>query len=97
MSSSNAHLYMVSFARLGLVTQDPVTLRYGLGPYAVQLGLAGLRQLDIVDVAREPMEALQAGTALAVFLSIWGNMGPTIVLKLDGMLDRKSTRLNSSH
>src|SRR3546814_11586298 len=33
------------------------------------------------------MEALQAGTALAVFLSIWGNMGPTIVLKLDGMLE----------
>jgi DNA-binding IclR family transcriptional regulator len=86
MSPSNAHLYMVSFCRLGLAAQDPITLRYGLGPYAVQLGLAGLRQLDVIDVARIPMEELQAEIPLAVYLSIWGNMGPTIVLKLDGKL-----------
>lgn len=86
MSPSSAHLYMVSFCRLGLAAQDPITLRYGLGPYAVQLGLAGLRQLDVIDVARIPMEELQAEIPLAVYLSIWGNMGPTIVLKLDGKL-----------
>lgn len=86
MPASNAHLYMVSFCRLGLASQDPITLRYGLGPYAVQLGLAGLRQLDVIDVARGPMEELQAEIPLAVYLSIWGNMGPTIVLKLDGKL-----------
>jgi DNA-binding IclR family transcriptional regulator len=84
MPASNAHLYMVSFCRLGLAVQDPVTLRYGLGPYAVQLGLSALRQLDVVDVARGLMEEMQAGIPLAVYLSIWGNMGPTIVLKLDG-------------
>jgi DNA-binding IclR family transcriptional regulator len=84
MPASSAHLYMVSYCRLGLAIQDPVTLRYGLGPYAVQLGLAGLRQLDVTDVARGPLEELQATIPLAVYLSIWGNMGPTIVLKLDG-------------
>jgi DNA-binding IclR family transcriptional regulator len=84
MPTSKAHLYMVSFCRLGLVVQDPITLRYGLGPYAVQVGLAALRQLDVIDVARGPMENMQAGIPLAVYLSIWGNMGPTIVLKLDG-------------
>jgi DNA-binding IclR family transcriptional regulator len=84
MPASNAHLYMVSFCRLGLAVQDPVTLRYGLGPYAVQLGLSALRQLDVVDVARGVMEDMQVGIPLAVYLSIWGNMGPTIVLKLDG-------------
>jgi DNA-binding IclR family transcriptional regulator len=30
------------------------------------------------------MAALRERTGLAVFLSIWGNRGPTIVLKLDG-------------
>lgn len=84
MSPSSAHLYMVSFGRLGLTVQHPMTLRYGLGPLAVQLGLAGLRQLDVVEVAREPMEELQSCMPLAVYLSVWGNMGPTIVLKLDG-------------
>ena len=38
MPASNAHLYMVSFCRVGLAVQDPITLRYGLGPYAVQVG-----------------------------------------------------------
>ena len=84
MPASKAHLYMVSFMRLGLVVQDAATMRYGLGPYAVQLGLAGLRQLDVLDMAREPMEELQQGCGLSVFLSVWGNMGPTIVSKLDG-------------
>lgn len=84
MPPSKAHLYMVSFVRLGLVVQDPATMRYGLGPYVVQLGLSAIRQLELVDVAREPMEALRESTGLAVFLSIWGNRGPTIMLKLDG-------------
>lgn len=84
MAPSKAHLYMVSFLRLGLVVQDPATMRYGLGPYVVQLGLSAIRQLELADVAREPMETLRERTGLAVFLSIWGNRGPTIVLKLDG-------------
>jgi DNA-binding IclR family transcriptional regulator len=84
MPTSSAHLYMVSYCRLGLAVQDPITLRYGIGAYAVQLGLAGLRQLEVTDVARGYLEDLQVKIPLAVYLSIWGNMGPTIVLKLDG-------------
>ena len=86
MPASSAHLYMVSYCRLGLAAQDPITLRYGLGPYAVQLGLAGLRHLEVTDVARGYLEDLQTRIPLAVYLSIWGNMGPTIILKLDGSL-----------
>ncbi len=87
MPASKAHLYMVSFTRLGLVMQDPVSMRYGLGPYAVQLGLAGMRQLDVLDVARGPAEALQQRCGLSAFLSVWGNMGPTIVTRFDGDLE----------
>jgi DNA-binding IclR family transcriptional regulator len=87
MPASKAHLYMVSFTRLGLVTQDPVSTRYGLGPYAIQLGLAGLRQLNVLDMARSPAEDLQQRCGLSVFLSVWGNMGPTIIAKFDGDLE----------
>src|ERR1700754_2999893 len=59
MPASNAHLYMVSFCRVGLAVQDPITLRYGLGPYAVQVGLAGLRHLEVTDIARGFLEELQ--------------------------------------
>lgn len=84
MPASKAHLYLASFMRLGLVVQDPVTARYGLGPYAIQLGVAGINQLDLIDVAAAPMDALQNETGVSVSLSIWGNRGPTIIQKLDG-------------
>lgn len=86
MPPSKAHLYLVSFARLGLIVQDPVTARYGLGPYAIQLGLAGISQIDLVDVAHGPMTTLQEETGLSVSLSIWGNRGPTLIQKVDGPL-----------
>ena len=40
MSAAKAHRYLVSFQRLGLVTQDARTARYDLGPAALKLGLA---------------------------------------------------------
>lgn len=87
MPASKAHLYLVSFARLGLVEQDPVTARYGLGPYALQLGAAAMRQLDVVQVSRQTMDSLQEETGLLVFLSVWGNRGPVIVAKVDSTVD----------
>lgn len=87
MPASKAHLYMVSFTELGLVVQDPATMRYGLGPYALQLGAAALRQIDVVEAARAPMSRLQEATGLLIFLSIWGNRGPVIVSKVDGTVE----------
>lgn len=86
MSPSKAHLYLVSFLRLGLVTQDAVTARYGLGPAAIQLGIAAINQLNVVDVAHKHLEAVLEKTEVSVSLSIWGNRGPTIIFRLDGQL-----------
>ena len=86
MSPSKAHLYLVSFLRLGLVAQDPVTARYGLGPAAIQLGIAAINQLNVVDVAHTHLETVLEKTGVSVSLSIWGNRGPTIIFRLDGQL-----------
>lgn len=83
MSPSNAHLYLVSFGKLGLVVQDPVTSFYGLGPYAIELGLEAVRQLDVADVARGRLEELSERLEQSVYLSVWANKGPTIILKYD--------------
>ena len=53
MSAAKAHRYLVSFQRLGLVMQDPVSTRYDLGPAALRLGLASLARIDAVKLARE--------------------------------------------
>jgi DNA-binding IclR family transcriptional regulator len=84
MAVSKAYIYLSSFVNEGLVQQDPTTGHYGLGPFATQLGFAAIRQLDVVDVARQDLETLNAATRCAAILTIWGNRGPTIVLKVDG-------------
>jgi DNA-binding IclR family transcriptional regulator len=84
MPASKAYLYLVSFAREGLVAQDATTGHYGLGPFATQLGLAAIRQSDVIHLSREEVAGLRQATGCAAYLSIWGNRGPTIALKMDG-------------
>lgn len=84
LSPSQVHMYMASFVVEGLAVQDPATARYDLGPYALELGLAAMRKADAVEVARGAMLSLRDETEKSVFLSVWGNSGPTIVAKVDG-------------
>ena len=48
MPASKAHRYLVSLIRAGLVDQDPMTSRYDLGTFALNLGLVALDRLDRV-------------------------------------------------
>lgn len=79
MSAAKAHRYLVSFQRLGLVVQDPVSTRYDLGPTALRLGLASLARLDGVKLARQRIDALLADTGHTLAIAVWGNQGPTMV------------------
>jgi len=79
MPSSRAHPYLVSYGRLGLVTQDAATGRYALGPAALQLGLTALRQCEPVRAAEPIAEGLADRTGQAVAVAVWGNFGPTVV------------------
>lgn len=80
---SRAHPYLVSYGRLGLVAQDPISGRYALGPAALQLGLTALHQCEPVRVAEPVAEALAAETGQAVAVAVWGNFGPTVIRMID--------------
>ena len=84
MSVSKAYVYMSSFLHEGLARQDPVTGHYGLGPFAAQLGVAAIRNMDVVSVARADVDQLREETRCAASLAVWSNRGPTILLKADG-------------
>lgn len=79
MPASKAHRYLVSLIRAGLVDQDPITSRYDLGTFALNLGLVALDRLDRVrlglNVIAEMRDEINQTTALAV----WGDKGPVIV------------------
>lgn len=84
LPSSRAHPYLVSFGKLGLIEQDPVSGRYALGPAALRIGLACLHQLDPIKAATPVAEALAAETEQAVAIAVWANFGPTIVRMIEG-------------
>jgi DNA-binding IclR family transcriptional regulator len=79
MSAAKAHRYLVSFQRMGLVMQDPVSTRYDLGPAALRIGLASLSRIDAVKLARERIDGLLTETGHTLAIAVWGNQGPTMV------------------
>lgn len=80
MTPPKAHPYLVSFGKLGLVEQDPATGRYGLGPFALRMGLVALHGLDAMRVVTPMVARLADELRLNVAVAVWGNHGPTIVL-----------------
>ena len=84
MPSSQAHLYLVSFAEEGLVWQDPSTSHYQLGPYAIQLGVAAIRATDVLAFTKDALLSLVRETGDSAYASIWTDYGPVIVQKIDG-------------
>jgi DNA-binding IclR family transcriptional regulator len=79
MSPAKAHRYLVSLIRTGMVEQEAATARYRLGPTAVELGLAALRDLDPVRLGGPILEELRNEIEDTVLLAIWGNKGPVVV------------------
>ncbi|MFO1314429.1 MAG: IclR family transcriptional regulator [Burkholderiales bacterium] len=79
MSSAKAHPYLVSYGKLRLIEQDPLTGHYGLGPFALQMGLVSLQLLSPVRVAIPAITTLGDATGQTVALAVLGTHGPTIV------------------
>lgn len=78
MTTGKAHPYMVSFLKVGFVSQTDAG-HYELGPLALQLGLTRLQRMDPVKEASTQLEQLAESTGQSVAIAVWGNLGPTIV------------------
>ena len=79
LTPGQAHAYLVSFRKIQLVEQDPVSGRYRLGPFALHLGLARLRNTDPYRLAAEAVVQFTEELELMVAITVWGTHGPTII------------------
>lgn len=82
---AQAHTYLVSFKRLGLVIQDEDNGKYRLGPLALDLAIARMQSFDALRSAERYAGLLCDQTGLTVSLSVLGAFGPTIVLIRNGL------------
>jgi len=84
MSAQKAHRYLVSLVRCGMVEQSMPGGRYGLGEFALNVGLAALSQLNVVRIASDAVTELRDRTDQSCLLAVWGSHGPTIVRMSEG-------------
>lgn len=79
MTPSQAHRYLASFQRVGLVYQDPTTRRYCLGDFAIRLGAAMASRRDSrVEIAAHQRD-IRDRLGMTVILSEWTDRGPVVI------------------
>ena len=78
-SAAKVHRYLSSLASEGLVAQNPATQHYHLGPEAVRIGLAALRQCDPVRMGEASLLRLRESLRVTCFIAVMGNLGPTVM------------------
>ncbi|CDN95676.1 Transcriptional regulator [Agrobacterium tumefaciens] len=76
---STAHRYLQSLVREGLVTQDPTSGSYDLGPAALGIGISALRRINPVETAGRQMKNLASQIGASCGVAIWTDRGPTVV------------------
>jgi DNA-binding IclR family transcriptional regulator len=79
MAPGKAHKYLASYIRAGLVTQNESGGRYDLGPFALELGIAAMRRINIMEIAQAALEDLRNQLGHTISLAIWANHGPTLM------------------
>jgi DNA-binding IclR family transcriptional regulator len=79
MPASKAHRYLVSLIRAGLVEQDPMSSRYDLGAFAMNIGLVALDRLDRVRLGLNTIAEMRDEINQTTALAVWGDKGPVIV------------------
>ncbi len=83
MPAAKAHRYLVSFQRMGLVSQDLESARYHLGPFALTLGLSALAGIDPLRLSGPILDELCDEIGMGIGLAVWGSSGATIVRYVD--------------
>ncbi|WP_414696994.1 IclR family transcriptional regulator [Paraburkholderia sp.] len=79
IAPGQAHAYLVSLSRLGLIKRDELSGRYEPGPLALRLGLQRLENQPAFRAAVPRVAALAEAIGFSVAICIAGPQGPTIV------------------
>ncbi|ANB77129.1 IclR family transcriptional regulator [Paraburkholderia phytofirmans OLGA172] len=79
IAPGQAHAYLVSLSRLGLIKRDELSGRYEPGPLSLRLGLMHLQNQPAFRAAVPRVAALAEAIGFSVAICIAGSQGPTIV------------------
>ncbi|MBB3139871.1 IclR family transcriptional regulator [Halomonas organivorans] len=80
ITPAQAHAYLVSLKRVGMVVQQFESGPYLLGPLALRVGLSRLRSVPIFQRTNGLLKELSTSLNVMSLLSVWGAKGPTAVM-----------------
>ncbi|GAA5234534.1 IclR family transcriptional regulator [Verticiella sediminum] len=83
MDLSTCRRYLVSLLNTGMVRQEEQSGKYDLGEHLYLLGLRTLARGHIVRASIDRALALNRELDLTVIVSVWGDLGPTVVAWFD--------------
>jgi DNA-binding IclR family transcriptional regulator len=84
VNASQAHTYLTSFRRFGLVEQDDNLGRYYIGPAAMRLAAGHLQSTPWRKCCLETVSDLSVEFGRMITLVAWGSQGPTVIQIRDG-------------
>jgi len=79
ISASQAHRYLTSFQKSGVVIQNTATSHYGLGTRALRWGVAAMSQTDLFTLSSQALDRICEQFDMTGLLCVWGEYGPTCV------------------
>jgi|SRR5665213_3410629 len=79
LARAKVHRYLTSLRNAGLVSQDPDTGHYQIGPAAVTIGLAGLRRISPIGEVCRALAGLRDTINQTVTAAVWSEAGPIVV------------------
>ncbi|QDC00771.1 MULTISPECIES: IclR family transcriptional regulator [Phyllobacteriaceae] len=83
LTPAQAHAYLLSFRRLGLVEQDDAG-RYRIGPFALNLGIVRMYSFDPLKIATQHLSQLSEETGMMAMIVVLGTRGPTVIYVEEG-------------
>jgi DNA-binding IclR family transcriptional regulator len=79
LARAKVHRYLRSLRTAGLVSQQPDTSLYQLGPQAIAIGLSALRGVNPVAEVCNALPALRDDINQTVTAAVWSEAGPILV------------------
>ena len=79
LARAKVHRYLTSLRHAGMVSQDPDTGHYQIGPAAVTIGLAGLRRISPIAEVSRALAGLRDTINQTVTVAVWSEAGPIVV------------------
>ncbi|MDN8588164.1 IclR family transcriptional regulator [Paenibacillus sp. 11B] len=84
LAKSTTHRILETLQKAGFVMQEPSTEKYFVGLKAIEVGIAGLHNIDLVEAAIPHLQELAAQTGQTSFLAVHSEGEVIYIYKVDG-------------